>query len=473
MRKSAIFRLFRLFSSVSYSLLDFSDMRISWKIKLKLAALVLIAGWLAMAGREAVSAQGREFHQTYDLAPNGTVSLTNLSGNIRITTWNENRVSVDAIKQGRSDEELDQVEIQVTARPDRIEIRTIYRSDPPDPPDPPDRTGPPPPRRPRGPRGRWSGVSVDYDLKVPRTAALSPLNSTSGNITVIGPVARLIARSTSGNVTVQDVTETATVASTSGNVRAERIGGELRATSTSGNVIIDDVGSRLFAQSTSGSVTANRIRDDATLSATSGNVKLERVGGRAVARSSSGWVTVSDAGGDVQANSNSDNVTVTGVRGRVTANTISGNIVIRQADDGVRASGVSGRIEVSDAKGRIEVNTTSDSIVLNNIDSRDIQARSTSGSIRFTGKFYDDGHYEFESFSSDVLLILPPDSNFTLTTKSHSGSVNTEFPLKLDRIPSGPNRGYVAGTVGKGGAEVRAASFSGNVIIKRNTGQVR
>ena len=427
-------------------------MKICAMVKIKLTALVLITSWLLLLAGGTVkataqtAAQGREFHETYDLAPGGTVSVANIGGNIRVTSWNENRVKVDAIKQGGSDEDLNRVEIQVIARPERIEIRTLY------------------------PRGRWGNVSVDYDLKVPRGAVLSSLNSTSGNISVTGPVAKVIARSTSGNVTAQDVSETATLASTSGNVKADRIGGELRANSTSGNVVVSDVESRLFAQSISGSVTALRIREDATVFATSGNVKIDRAGGRAIARSVSGSVSINDAGGDVQAESNNDNVTVTGVRGRATASTISGSVIIRKVQEGVRAVAVSGRVEVSEARGRIEANTTSDAIILNNIDSRDVRARSTSGSVRFTGKLYDDGNYEFESFSSNVMLILPPDSSFNLTTKSQSGTVNTEFPLQVGQIRA-PNRGYVAGTVGKGGAEVRAASFSGNVIIKKGTGQ--
>jgi hypothetical protein len=418
--------------------------------KINSPVLALIAGWFLMAGGDALivvgqtAGQGRELHQTYDLAVNGTVSVSNVSGYIRVTTWNENKVKVDAVKHGRRDEDVNLVEIQVTATPDRVEIRTIY------------------------PRGRSNSVSVDYDLKVPRTAGLSSLNSTSGDITVIGPVARVIARSTSGNVGARDVAETASLASTSGNVNAEKINGELRASSTSGNVNINEVASRLYAQSTSGSVTAVQIRDDATVSVTSGTVRLDRVGGRAVARSMTGWVVVNEVGGDVQAESTSDNVTVTNVRGRVTASAISGNIIIRNVNEGVRAGAVSGKIEITDTKGRIEANTTSDAIILNNIDSQDILAKSTSGSVRFVGKLHENGHYEFESFSSDVVLILPPDSNFTLTTKSHSGSVNTEFPLQLGQIRAVTSRGNLIGTVGKGGAAVRAATFSGNVFIKKS-----
>ena len=385
-----------------------------------------------------------ELHETYDLAVGGTVAVSNVSGYIRITSWEENRVKVDAIKRGRNQDDAALVEIQVITQPNRVELRTIY------------------------PRGRSNNTWVDYDVKVPRSAILNSLSSISGDITVSDSVARVTARSTSGNVTVREVTGDAFLTTTSGNIRADRIGGALTIGTNSGELFIGEVNSTLNARSLSSNIRVTGVRDDVTANTLSGNVELKRIGGRATARSTSGLVTINDVGGDVVADSTSDSVTVTDVRGRVTANTLSGNVIIRQAQEGVRATAVSGSIQLTDVKGRIEVNSTSDEVILTNIDSRDVVAKSNSGSVRFTGKIYDDGRYEFVSFSSEVLLLVPPDSNFNLTATSHSGSINTEFPLQLGPGSKLGERGAITGTIGKGGAEVRAASFSGSVIIRKN-----
>jgi DUF4097 and DUF4098 domain-containing protein YvlB len=154
------------------------------------------------------------------------------------------------------------------------------------------------------------------------------------------------------------------------------------------------------------------------------------------------------------------------VRGRVTATAVSGSIIISKIVEGVLARAVSGKIEINDSKGRIEAYTTSDSIILNNLDSRDVRAKSTpSGNVRFVGKLYDDGRYEFESFSGNIELILPADSNFRITARTFSGSINTEFPVQL--APQITPRA-LSGTVGKGGAEVRASTFSGNIFIRKS-----
>lgn len=423
-------------------------------IKIGLVALfVSTGGWLMLSRTIAPVAaqaapQARELHETYDLAPGGTIAISNISGYIRITSWNENRVKVDAVKRARQDEDFSQIEIQVTAQPNRLELRTI------------------------SPR-RTANVQVDYDVKVPRTAALNSITSISGDITVSDPVARLAARSSSGNITVREVGGDAFLTTVSGNIRIDRIGGQLTINASSGALTIGEVGSTLNARTTSSNIRVAGARDDVTAYSSSGNIELQRIGGRAAARTQSGSVIINDVGGDVTADTASNNLSITNVRGRVTANTLSGNVTVRQVKEGVRVTGVSGLVQVSDAAGRIEITTTSNPITLTNIDSRDVIARSHSGDVRFTGRLHDDGRYEFVSFSSRVLLFVPPDSNFNLTATSHSGSINTEFPLRISPGSSYGGQSAVTGTVGKGGAEVRASSFSGSVIIKKAIGQTK
>src|SRR5262245_9918793 len=395
-------------------------------------------------GAAAQSAQqDRELHETYDLTPGGVVSVNNTNGYIRVTSWNEDRVKVDAVKRGRRDEDLGQVQIQVTPRPGRIDIRTIY------------------------PRNEDSRIPVDYDLKVPRGAVLNALTTTSGEITVNDPVARVTANSTSGAITVREIAGDAILSSTNGQITAGRIGGSLSVTSTNGNLAISEVASTLNARCTNCNISARGLRDDATVRTTSGAIELDRVGGRVSASATSGRIRINDVGGDVFATTYSDSITVTNARGYITAKATGGDVIVRGAGEGARAEAVSGSVEISNSKGRIEADAVSGSIALNNIDGRDVTAKSYSGGVLFTGRFYEGGHYDFVSFSGNVVLNLPPESNFNLTIQSHSGSINTEFQLKLGPGAQFGDRGPIVGVVGKGGAEVRAISHSGGVQIKK------
>ncbi len=387
--------------------------------------------------------QSRELRETYDLAPGGVVSVDNASGYIRVTSWDENRVRVIAVKRGRRDEDLSRVEIRVASSPDRIDVRTIYR------------------------QGGGGRPSVDYDLTVPRGAVLNALTTTSGEITVYDQVAGVTANSTSGPITVRQVAGDATLSSTAGEIAAGRVGGSLVVRATAGNLVIGEVARALNARCNSCNITARGLRGDATVQTANGSIDLDRIGGRVSAEATNGRIRINDVAGDVIAKSYSNSITVTNARGFVIAEALNGDVVVRNAGEGARAISVSGSVEVSDSKGRVEADSTDGSVTLNNIDGKDVSAKSSNGGVLFTGRLYESGRYLFFSANGNVVLTLPPESGFNLTIRSDNGSINTEFPLKLEpgtRLGRGP----ISGVVGKGGAEVRAISANGAVHIRKS-----
>jgi DUF4097 and DUF4098 domain-containing protein YvlB len=393
-------------------------------------------------------AQSRELHETYELAPGGVVSVKNTSGYIRVTSWNEDRVKVDAVKRGQRGEDASRVEIQVTSRPgrpDRIDIRTLY------------------------PRGGGDHLSVDYDLKVPRGAVLNSLTTTSGEIAVYDQVAGVTANSASGPITVREIAGDATLSSTAGEITTGRIVGSLIVTATAGNLVIGEVTRSFSARCNNCNISARGLRDDATVRTANGSIELDRIGGRVNAETMNGRIRINDVGGDVIAKCYSNSITVTNARGFVAADALNGDVIVRGAAEGARATAVSGSVEISDSKGLIEANATNGSILLNNIDGKDVSAKTANGRVVFSGGFYESGRYLFFSANGNVVLTLPPESNFNLTIKSDNGSINTEFPLKLEPGAQLGGRGPIAGVVGKGGADVRAISANGAIHIKKAT----
>jgi DUF4097 and DUF4098 domain-containing protein YvlB len=420
--------------------------------RLKAAALLPSVALIALFASSSPSFKGvaaqsaqqsRELHETYELASNGVVSVNNTSGYIRVTSWDENRVKVDAVKRGRRDEDLDQIQIQVTPRPGRIDIRTIY------------------------PRGSDESLSVDYDLTVPRGAVLNTLTTTSGGITINDPVASVTADSNSGPITVREVAGDATLSSTSGQITVDRVGGSLSVTAASGNLVIGEVASTLNVRCSNCNISARGLRSDATVRTTNGSIELERIGGRVNAEATNGRIRINDVGGNVIATSYSNSITVTNARGFVVAEALNGHVIVRGAGEGARARSVGGSVQIIDSKGRIEADTTNGPISLNNIDGKDVSAKSANGGVLFTGRFYESGRYLFYSANGNVILTLPPESNFNLTIKSDNGSINTEFPLKLEPGAQLGGRAPIIGVVGKGGAEVRAISSNGAVHLKK------
>jgi DUF4097 and DUF4098 domain-containing protein YvlB len=343
------------------------------------------------------------------------VSVTNLRGYIRVTSWDENRVRVDAIKRsGRGDSSS---QIQINSTPGALVIRTAQVL------------------MDGQTRPSTSAIHVDYDLKVPRSAILNSLTTVNGDITVAGPVAQVAARVTHGSIDVSNVSGTTSVVTTHGTITARNIGSDTTQT---------------------------------TASSISGNVTVDRIAGRLVARSLRGSVTVTGAASDVNADSTNGSVTVDDARGRVVAVTQHGVLVVRKAAQGVTARSMGGSIEVTGAQGRVTATSVNGGIVLRGIESTDVTAKTTNGSVTFDGNVSREGRYSFESFAGEIVVVVPGDSQFSLVARTYNGSINTEFPVLIEPGNMTAER-QIRGAVGKGGAEIIAVGFNGRIQIKKST----
>ncbi len=380
-------------------------------------ALVVPAVVSSTASSRTQTTNTGEVHQTYEIGPGGVVSVTNMSGYIRVTSWDENRVRVDAIKRSGRPEDLNQIQIQINSTPGALVIRTA-------------------PVLFDGQTRLYKGsMHVDYDLKVPRSAILNSLTTLNGDVRVTGPVAQLAARVTNGSIEASNVAGTTSLVTTHGMVTARNIGSET-------------------TQSTASSIT--------------GNVTLDQIAGRIAARSLRGSVTVTGATSDVNADSTNGNVTVENARGRVVAVTQHGALIVRQAGQGVTARSMGGAIEVTGAQGRVTATSVNGAIALRGIESNDVQAKTTNGSVTFEGRVNRDGRYSFESFAGEIVVVVPGDSQFSLVARTYNGSINTEFPLLIDPGNVTADR-QIRGVAGKGGAEIIAVGFNGRIQIKKST----
>lgn len=198
------------------------------------AALALTANAQAQQLRE-------EFHQTYPLTADGSVSLKNISGAVHISTWAQNSVKVDAVKTARTQEELKRAQIVVENSPSRVSIRTEY----------PDRDW-------DDDHGR-SAASVEYNITVPAGASLDKIGLVSGDLDIKGVQGEVRASSVSGDVNAEGLGGRAEISSVSGDVRVsfQRAVARAELHSVSGDVIAvlpNNAGAEIRANTVSGDI---------------------------------------------------------------------------------------------------------------------------------------------------------------------------------------------------------------------------
>jgi hypothetical protein len=262
-------------------------------------ALIVLCG-VAAAGA-ADSPAKAEFHHSYPLAPNGSFSIDDDRGSIRIIAWDKSSVQVDATKCAPTESSLANLTISVDSKRDSVNVHTIF---------PPPYTGFDSFWRSLGMQTSCDhDAQIDYVVHLPAKARLA-ITTASADVDVAGVVGAQRVDTASGDITTSDGGN-ASLSAQSGAITVNRARGMFATTSTSGDVLFNDVSG------------------DLSVDSTSGEVRLYQVSGKVVVVTTSGDITARSLSGIARLNSTSGDVSLTLVRGNgvaLSASTQSGDI---------------------------------------------------------------------------------------------------------------------------------------------------
>ncbi len=167
-------------------------------------SIVLLTALLAIAPAMRASVS-ETFKQTYPLAADGAIELSNVNGDIDITAWDKAEVSLVAEKRAKDDEELKRLEIIVESGPTRLSIKTKYEK-----------------KNGWSFFGNWNNnSSVRYKLMVPAGVRLDKINSVNSDITVTGVRGSVTLDTVNGRVEAFGLRADALLKSVNGSLRAE------------------------------------------------------------------------------------------------------------------------------------------------------------------------------------------------------------------------------------------------------------
>jgi len=141
-----------------------------------------------------------EFHQSYQLAPGGSVRLNNINGSVEIKEWDKNEVKVDAVKHADDKDMMEQLQIVVDASSDLVDIDTKY---------------------PENENNHGDhGLMVEYTITVPKNANLDKIKTLNGDIKISGLSGKLNASTINGTVRASDVGNDCMLETVNGKVQA-------------------------------------------------------------------------------------------------------------------------------------------------------------------------------------------------------------------------------------------------------------
>lgn len=197
----------------------------------------------------------------------------------------------------------------------------------------------------------------------------------------------------------------------------------------------------------------------------SGDIEIGQIEGRVVSRSVSGSVTVKGVGQDADVDSVSGDATVSDVSGRASVHSVSGDVDASHVTGDADAKTVSGDVRVRQVNGYIHAESVSGDIRISDSDPTSVKASTTSGDIHFAGSLSAGGRYDMKSHSGTIKVELPPASSFDIQASTFSGSIDTDFEIKVQ----GPiEKRKMAGVVGQGGPTLELRSFSGSILLRKS-----
>ena len=206
-------------------------------------SLVLI---LAFAGTAVADRVQETFDRTVDLRAGSPVSIDNVNGRIVVTTWDQPRVRIHAVKKAENGEALEKLRIDIRGG-NGLEIETVM-----------------PKRNDAGFLdmlfGNDGNTSVDYDVTIPRNSNLK-VDNTNGSITVSEVSGRIDLETTNGRIEALRCSGAIDASTTNGAIRAELLsvssGKEMEFETTNGSISISvpsTYAATIDADTTNGSI---------------------------------------------------------------------------------------------------------------------------------------------------------------------------------------------------------------------------
>lgn len=176
-----------------------------------------------------------------------------------------------------------------------------------------------------------------------------------------------------------------------------------------------------------------------------------------------GKARVENVSGDIFLNNIAQGIDATTYQGDVTVENSSGAMTLFSTTGNVVALDVS-TSEVGDI---FKAKTSNGAIILKNIEQRQIDVGSNSGSINFTGEFFSGGVYNLGTQNGSIILNIPQNSSCKINAAFGFGAFNSDIPLlNIKKNPTGGAQNLTA-QLGKGEANLNLTTYNGKITIKK------
>lgn len=156
----------------------------------------------------------------------------------------------------------------------------------------------------------------------------------------------------------------------------------------------------------------------------------------------------------------------------VDATTYEGDVTVEKSGGAITLSSTTGNIVAfdlapSEIGDTFKAKTNSGAVTLQNIEHRQLEINSNSGSVKFTGEFQTGGQYRFGTQNGSIMLLMPEKSSCKILASYGFGVFNSELPLQNTLKSSGSKTQSLTATMGAGDATLNLTTYSGAIRIRK------
>lgn len=157
----------------------------------------------AFAGQLADSAVTETIEATHAVTADASFSIDNINGNVEITTWDRPEIRVVAVKEARTQEDLDAIEVRIESDDTHVAVKTKYN------------------RKEGSFFSKWTNSGeVTYTVNVPAGASLRNVRTVNGGVSVEGVGGTVDVATVNGSIDTSGLRNNAKLETVNGNVKA-------------------------------------------------------------------------------------------------------------------------------------------------------------------------------------------------------------------------------------------------------------
>ncbi|MEE9443131.1 MAG: DUF4097 family beta strand repeat-containing protein [candidate division Zixibacteria bacterium] len=248
-----------------------------------------------------------EYQKIINVEPGLELTINNANGKIILTTNNDYKLKVDAVKKIIADSKdeadliADHVQISVASVDGHFSIEPQFLRIH-------DRS-PSFWQKILGKSGEPSYGSIDFVISVPTDCNADIYNS-SGNIEATGIRGKIFVSGTAGNVIIRDNQGDLEITTTSGLVELNDIEGEVSINANGSDVNFYSINGNVEIRNSSGLMTGEYLIGDLVLSQTTGSIDLKHIEGDIRLQSTSGKINILQDFGALDVSTESGNINI-------------------------------------------------------------------------------------------------------------------------------------------------------------------